>query len=125
MVFAGRCSGLVSGRGCIVSFGLGSIVLVGLGSIVFAGRGCMVLFGRTAATGRITGAGAIPRSAASGLGVTAIAGRPLFTATNCARFAADSLANCTWLDIGGACGARYAATSAGVGRTWTPLGPPL
>ncbi len=79
--------------------------VLGRGCIVLAGLGCIALLGR-AATGRITGAGVIPLSAARGLGATKAAGRPPLAEANWARLAPDSLASCTCDVIGGACGAR-------------------
>jgi hypothetical protein len=100
---------------------------VGLAGSVFSPAAGIVVVGRPSflATGCITGAGLIPLSAGIGLLATIIAGFPLLAEANCARLLADALASCTCEVIGGAWGARKAATSAEVGRACTPCGPPL
>jgi len=141
---AGRFSGCIAGLVGVSTFAAGLFIsgldsaagrvggtfAVGIGFVsgaVFTPAVGIVVVGRASflAAGCITGAGLTPRSAGIGLLATIIAGLPLLTEANCARLPADSLASRTCAAMGGACGARKAATSAGVGRACTPCGPPL
>ena len=100
--------GLVSGADFVPAVGMD-----GCGRASFFAIGC------------ITGAGLIPRSAGIGLVAAIVAGLPWLTEANCARLLAEAFASCTCAAMGGAWGARKAATSAGLGRACTPCGPPL
>jgi hypothetical protein len=126
----GRFSGCVTGLVGVSAFAAG-LFASGLNSVVGRVEGTFAsgvgLAGSVfiPAAGCITGAGLIPLSAGIGLLATIVAGFPLLTEANCARLLADALASCSCELIGGAWGARKAATSAVVGRACTPRGPPL